>query len=123
MRGLTGPTQKAAPSKAKKKGKAAKVTKSAPSTPAPSDSEEEEEEDQQTHSAAVVKHKLFAISSNAAKVRPITNPTPRLTVQVTPRGKGTPFSFKALPDTGCTTNVISEDLRRANGIKKYPTNE
>ena len=126
LMGLLGQSenkQKAAISKGKKKEKAAKVTRSAPSTPAPSDSEEEEEDDS-THTAAVLRHKLFAIKTNIpAKVHHISNPTPRLNLEIQPRGKGTPFHFDALPDTGCTTNVISDDLRRTYGLTKHSTTE
>ena len=110
--------------KDKKAAKAAKV-KSAPPTPQPSDTEDSDSEESNVSAAAVLKHRLFVVTTKTNRVSDDTfvNPTPRLDLVVTPSGKGTPFRFRALPDTGCTTTVISRDLQKSNGISLHRTKE
>ena len=56
---------------------------------------------------------LIAFSGSQSKRT--SRPTPRLDIRC--RGKrGTPFSFRILPDSGASTTIISMDLVSSNGI-------
>ena len=70
-----------------------------------------------------MKHRLFAVKTRKLAENTFLNPTPRLEILVKPSGKGTPFRFHALPDTGCTTTVMSQDLQRAYGFTLHKTKE
>ena len=87
-------------------------SKSQQASPATSAGESDSEEEE-VGAASVIRHKIMAVTHRA---RTVSNPTPRLPVEIRPRGKGTPFSFDALPDTGCTVTVLSEDVQRAYGL-------
>ena len=112
---LTGALQGESKAPAGRKAQAAKVqsTAEAKSDQADSDAEEKEEAERVT----VLKHKIFCVKTHVAMT--IANPTPKIKVIL--KGKnGTPFKFRALPDTGCTTTVMSEDISKAHGLRIKP---
>ena len=104
----------------KKRGKASSISsKSRGPSPATSDGKSGSEEETKG-AASVIQHRILKV---VHRVRSVMNPTPRLPVKITPKGRGTPFSFSALPDTGCTITVMSEDVQHAYGLTLFKAKE
>ena len=79
------------------------------------------DDDANTESVTVVKHRLFCIktltvSTISGDKLGLANPTPRTSVKVR-SSNGAKFRMKALPDTGCTTTLISDDLRKKYALR------